>query len=118
MSDGTAFLSIRDPESFTVLKKITVHDSTGPIADLNELEYARDALFANVWKEDIILRINPANGAVTGYFDLGELPKPVHGCEETEKVANGIAFAEDTGLLYVTGKLWPYVFVLKVNFYP
>jgi len=114
MSNGSPNIAVRDPQTFLQLSTLTVHDASGPIDNINELEYINKSLFANVWKEDLLLRIDAESGAVTGYIALDSLPLQDRNCENDEEVANGIAYDDESGLLYITGKRWPSVFVLKL----
>ena len=112
MSDGSHRLRIMDPEGFVERGRIAVHDDGSPVVRLNELEFARGHLFANVWGSDRIARIDPATGRVTGWLDLSGLLGPrVAGAD----VLNGIAFDERTRHLWVTGKFWPRLFELDVQ---
>lgn len=114
MSDGSAMLYFLDPRSFKEIGRLEVYDRKGPVLRLNELEYVKGEIFANVWGEERIARIDPATGRVTGWIDLGGLlgaadkKKPVD-------VLNGIAYDDETGKFYVTGKLWPKLFEIKIT---
>lgn len=103
MSDGTATLRFIDPGTFEVVRKLTVLDRDNPIAYLNELEYVKGELFANVWMTDYIVRISPETGAVLGWIDF-------RGLKSEGDVLNGIAFDRERNRLFVTGKLWPEIF--------
>ncbi|OHE22385.1 MAG: glutamine cyclotransferase [Syntrophobacterales bacterium RBG_19FT_COMBO_59_10] len=112
MSDGTAVLRVLDPKDFRETAKIPVHDERGPVAGLNELEYVRGAIYANVWPTDEIAVIDPQTGRVKGRIDLqGLLHK---GDSPGVDVLNGIAYDATEDRLFVTGKLWPKVFELKL----
>lgn len=113
MSDGSAQLYFRDPATFEVRRVITVTESGAPIDRLNELEWIDGALWANVWQTDLILRVDPADGMVTGYLDLRGLLDPE--ARENADVLNGIAWDRDRRLLLVTGKLWPTLFALEID---
>ena len=114
MSDGSAHLRFMDPVSFTEVRRVTVHDSRGPVRMLNELEYVDGSIYANVFYRDHILRISPATGAVTGVIDLGDLAA-AHRPADPEAILNGIAWDADRGLMLVTGKLWPDLFALRLK---
>jgi glutaminyl-peptide cyclotransferase len=114
MSDGSAVLRFLDPSSFQEIRRVSVHDQNGrPVSDLNELEYVTGEIYANVWHKDEIARISPRTGAIIGWIDLAgiidqrELPSE-------EAVLNGIAYDQKSGRLFVTGKLWPKLFEIKV----
>lgn len=111
MSDGSASLRFLDPESFEVVRRIRVRDGATPVEDLNELEYVRGEIYANVWQSDRIVRIDPASGRVRGWIDLsGLLQEDGH-----HGVLNGIAFDPRRDRLFVTGKLWPRLFEIELT---
>lgn len=113
MSDGTAQIRYLDPATLQELKRITVHDGDTPIENLNELEWVRGELYANVWQTNRIARIDPKNGTVVGWIDLSGLLTQ----EELESgvgVLNGIAYDSAKDRLFVTGKLWPKLFQIRV----
>jgi len=90
-----------------------VRDRGKPIDQLNELEYVHGEIYANVWHTDRIARISPATGKVLGYINLaGLLPDSER--SEPEAVLNGIAYDSEHDRLFVTGKLWPKIFEIKV----
>lgn len=118
MSDGSSRLSFRDPETFAVKRRLDVVDGVQPIARLNELEYARGWVLANVWQTDRIALIAPDSGRVHAWLDLealhARLPKRA-GWDDRDNVLNGIAYDNETGHLYVTGKRWPKLFELEIR---
>jgi glutaminyl-peptide cyclotransferase len=112
LSDGTATLRFLDPADFTVVREVTVAGPNGPLERLNELEYIRGEIWANVWYEDFIVRIDPDSGEVTGTVDLSNVyPAALRSSEE---VANGIAFDASDGRIYVTGKNWPELYEIRL----
>ena len=113
MSDGTPVIHFLDPDTFQEVKKIEVHDARGPIVNLNELEYICGEIFANIWQTDRIARISPATGQVIGWIDLSGLLNPQNRTSE-EGVLNGIAYDAVHDRLFVTGKLWPRLFEIKL----
>ena len=116
MSDGSAIIRFLDPETFEVVKRISVHrrDSKEKIGRLNELEFVNDEIWANVWYEDHILRISPKDGEVLGWIDLSSLyPRNKRG--SVEEVLNGIAYDPKKKRLFVTGKNWPQLFEISVG---
>lgn len=114
LSDGTNRLRYIDPSSFQVKKILTVTDRGAPISQLNELEYVKGEILANVWGADRIARIDPSSGQVQGWIDLtGLLPKGE--VSDTDAVLNGIAYDEASGRLVVTGKLWPKLFEIRLK---
>ncbi len=116
-SDGSARLAFRDADSFAVERAVTARDGARSITGLNELEYARGLIFANVWQTDRIAAIDPADGTVRGWLDLSALrlrfKKPAH-WNPVEHVLNGIAYDAQTDRFYVTGKCWPVLFELEI----
>jgi len=113
MSDGTAQIRVLDPTTLKELRRITVTDGGKPILMLNELEWVRGEIYANVWQTDRIARISPTDGKVLGWIDLaGILPKSER--PDPDAVLNGIAYDSAGDRLFVTGKLWPKIFELKL----
>jgi glutamine cyclotransferase len=113
LSDGTADLRFLDPATFHELRKVTVKDHGRPVTELNELEFVRGEIYANVWHSDRIARISHANGKVLGWIDLAGL-LPAGERTDPEAVLNGIAYDAAHDRLFVTGKLWPRLFEIKV----
>lgn len=113
MSDGTPVLRFLDPRTFAVTGRLEVKDAGRPVDDLNELEMVKGEIFANVWGTDRIARISPASGAVTGWIDLRGLLAPADAAGVD--VLNGIAYDPAGDRLFVTGKLWPKLFEIKVR---
>ncbi len=111
MSDGSAVIYRLDPDTFGIIGKLRVHDAHGPVNRLNELEFIGGYLYANVWQEDRIARIDPASGRVVAWIDLGGLLK--NGASGAG-VLNGIAYEPSTRHLLVTGKLWPKLFAIDI----
>ena len=103
-----------DPESFRVIRTITVTADGKPVNKLNELEFVNGEVFANIWHDQRIVTINPQTGAVTSWIDCSGLLSPGEATDE-EAVLNGIALDQDTGRLFVTGKLWPKLFEIKIK---
>ena len=114
MSDGSARLTWRDALTFETLDTLEVRDGARPVTRLNELEFAAGALYANVWQERRIARIDPGDGRVTGWIDLSALPGPMFASRSID-VLNGIAWDAPGGRLLVTGKLWPRLFEVQVE---
>src|SRR5712671_5539198 len=108
MSDGTEFLRILDPATFAERRRLRVTGVGQPVKNLNELEYVKGEIFANVWMTDYIARIDPSSGRVNGYIDLrGLLPARDM---PRDSVLNGIAYDAEKDRLFITGKLWPRLF--------
>ncbi|HEX8474027.1 MAG TPA: glutaminyl-peptide cyclotransferase [Pyrinomonadaceae bacterium] len=114
LSDGTNQIRFLDPSTFEIKKTISVVDRGQPLRELNELEYVRGEIYANIWHTDRIVRIDPNTGKILGWIDLtGLLPAAERGGEEA--VLNGIAYDEATNRLFVTGKLWPKLFEIRLK---
>lgn len=112
MSDGTAQIRRWDPATLKELSRIKVHDGSRSIDNLNELEYVRGEIFANVWQTDRIARIAPTDGHVTGWIDLPGLLTADE--QASADVLNGIAYDSRADRLFVTGKLWPKLFEIQL----
>jgi glutamine cyclotransferase len=114
MSDGTAELRFLDPQTFREMGRITVRDRNAPVVYLNELEYVRGEIYANIYGTDRIARISPADGKVLGWIDLRGLLSEADR-RITVDVLNGIAWDGKLNRLFVTGKLWPKLFEIRVK---
>ncbi|MFD4032751.1 glutaminyl-peptide cyclotransferase [Streptomyces sp. NPDC058637] len=112
MSDGSATLSLRNPESFELLGRITVHDRNGPVSGLNELECTGTDVWANVWPTGDIARIDPITGRVKATLHIGALPDLPPAARRPGNV-NGIAVDTSTHDLLITGKHWPHVYRVR-----
>lgn len=113
MSDGTANLRFVDPATFAERRRVRVTAAGSPLNNLNELEVVRGEIFANIWQTDYVARIDPATGRVTGYIDLSGLLTPRE--REGTDVMNGIAYDAAGDRLFITGKLWPRVFEVRIT---
>jgi glutamine cyclotransferase len=114
MSDGTATLHYLDPLSFKEVKQLHVRDNLGPVNNLNELEFIRGEIYANVFQTPLIVRISPETGRILGTIDLSILLKGRFKVPELINLANGIAYDRATGRLFITGKYWPNIFELGI----
>jgi glutaminyl-peptide cyclotransferase len=114
MSDGTAQLRFLDPDSLTEQRRITVTWNGRAVDRLNELEYVKGEVWANIWYDTRIARINPATGAVIDWIDVAPLRKAA-GVRDSEAVANGIAYDAAKDRVFITGKYWPKLFEIKVT---
>lgn len=112
MSDGSSQIRCWNRETFAEMKRFTVHDGAAPVAMLNELEYVRGEIYANVWQTDTIARVAPSDGHVTGWIDLSGLL--THEESSAADVLNGIAYDAAKDRLFVTGKLWPKLFEIRL----
>jgi glutaminyl-peptide cyclotransferase len=118
LTDGTPTLRFLDPKSLRVTRRLRVADQSGrAVENLNELEYVRGEIYANVWQTNQIIRISPRNGNVLGRIDLTGIidKRELHG---EGAVLNGIAYDAAGDRLFVTGKLWPKLFEIKVPKHP
>lgn len=127
ISDGSDKIYIVRPGDLKLQRVLSVQDNSGPVNNLNELEFINGHIFANRWQYNYIVQINPSNGQVTGKIDMTDflsknsktdityLTKPGSTGDQMGGVLNGIAWDSASGRMLVTGKLWPYIFELKVN---
>jgi glutamine cyclotransferase len=114
LSDGTNRIRFLDPHNFQVRKTIAVYDQRTPIARINELEFVAGEIYANIWTEDRIARIDAQTGKVIGWIQLSGLISPSE-LHDQEAVLNGIAYDDLHGRLFVTGKLWPKLFEIRLK---
>ncbi|HZJ45649.1 MAG TPA: glutaminyl-peptide cyclotransferase [Pyrinomonadaceae bacterium] len=114
LSDGSNRLRFLSPDNFNVTRTIEVKDGQRPLKKLNELEFVKGEIFANVWHEQRIAIIDPQSGKVTGWINLLGLLPPTE-VSDAEGVLNGIAYDDKSDRLFVTGKLWPKLFEIKVK---
>jgi glutamine cyclotransferase len=111
MTDGTSTLTLRNPDTFEVLRQVAVTDTAGAVDQLNELECVDGQVYANVWTTDRIVRIDPTTGQITGSVDASGL---LTGDERAAAdVLNGIAYRTDTETFLITGKRWPTIFEVR-----
>jgi glutaminyl-peptide cyclotransferase len=113
MSDGTSQLRFLDPETLQERRRLDVSVGGRPLASLNELEWVKGEIFANVWGTPAIVRIDPATGNVTGVIDLSPLAA-MHGGGDGDAVLNGIAYDAAGDRLFVTGKYWPRLYEIEL----
>ena len=113
MSDGSEHLRFLDPKTFKATRTITVAAAGRPMQRLNELEYVKGEIFANIWGTDFIARIDPATGKVLGLIDCTGLLS-LADYDATTDVLNGIAYDARSGRLFVTGKHWPKLFEIRL----
>ena len=121
MSDGTHVIRVLDPETFETVRTIVVKDENGrPIYKLNELEFVKGEIWANIWhseqsgKPNHIARISPADGKLLGWIDLQNI-SPDDQRRDTENVLNGIAYDAATDRIFVTGKNWKNLYEIKIK---
>lgn len=113
-SDGSASLILRDPRTLAERRRIGVTIDGRPLTQLNELEYVDGAILANVWQTGYLVRIAPGTGRVTAIIDLRPLVAEI-GARDRDAVLNGIAWDAAKKRLFVTGKLWPTLFEIRIN---
>jgi glutaminyl-peptide cyclotransferase len=117
MSDGTPRIRFLDPDSLAVQRTIDVADGQLPIHQINELEYIKGEIYANIYQTERIARINPESGKVTAWINLSGLRLLSQQDQQQRPidVLNGIAYDEARGRIFVTGKLWPKLFEIKLK---
>lgn len=111
MSDGTDEIRFINPSDFKEVRRIKVTDSGQPLKDINELEFIKGEIYANVWQTFGIARINPENGQVVGRIDMTGVLSPADAAGVD--VLNGIAYDKEKDRIFVTGKYWPKMFEVK-----
>ena len=114
LSDGTSQIRFIDPETFGVRRAINVRDAGRAVREINELEYVKGEIWANVWHVDRVARINPRTGDIVGWIDLKGL-LAAGDVKDPEAVLNGIAYDAAGDRLFVTGKLWPKIFEIRLK---
>jgi glutamine cyclotransferase len=114
MSDGTATLRFLDPKTFLEVRRIKVTADGIAVNQLNELEVVEGEILANIWHTNTIARIDPATGKINGWIDFGKLYPDAGKGSNGENVMNGIAYDADKKRLFVTGKLWPKIYEVKI----
>ncbi len=112
-SDGTSRLRFLDPATLTETGGVNVTAEGKPVSNLNELEWVKGEIFANVWLTTLVARIDPGTGHVTGWIDMDSLSDQV-GLSDTDDVLNGIAYDAAHDRLFVTGKRWPKLFEVRL----
>ncbi|WP_372774541.1 glutaminyl-peptide cyclotransferase [Mangrovibacterium sp.] len=114
-TDGSEFLDFVNPETFQVVKRIPVYDDKGPVTNLNELEYYEGYVYANIWQTNFAVKIDPKTGQIAAKIDFSGLMSVMYNPSKPIDVLNGIAFNKTNGKMYVTGKLWPNLFEVKLT---
>ncbi len=114
MSDGTNILTYLDPSSIKPVKTINVLDENGPVMNLNELEFIKGFIYANIYTTNYIIKIDPNNGKVIGKLDLTSLRNEQKSKSPGSLEMNGIAYNSTTDKIYITGKLWSNIY--EINF--
>jgi glutaminyl-peptide cyclotransferase len=115
MTDSTHVIRFMDPENFKLVKTLPVFDAAGqPLMAINELEYIKGEIWANIWQKDVIVRIDPGSGKLLGTIDFSQLAGTVRDKERRSDVLNGIAYDETADRIFVTGKMWKKLYEIKV----
>jgi glutamine cyclotransferase len=113
MSDGTSKLTYFDPATLQAVKVLPVTDNGNEVTYLNELEYIKGFIYANVFETNQVVKIDPASGQVVARLDLTGLKAQANALYNRSQVLNGIAYDPATDRVYVTGKLWPVVYAIR-----
>jgi len=113
LSDGTSVIRFLDPDTFVETGRIDVTLDGNPVTQLNELEWIDGQIVANVWQQDVLVKIDPTSGKVVGIIDLMGLLPHAERLNPNDDVLNGIAWDETNRRLFVTGKNWPKLFEIK-----
>ena len=114
MSDGTPTLRVLNPATLRVVRQIKVTADGQPVFNLNELEWVKGEILANIWQTNQIARIDPATGKVKAWIDLSVLPE-TKGSADRDAVLNGIAYDRQHDRLFVTGKNWPHLYEVRLT---
>lgn len=113
LSDGSSEIKVYDASTFREKRRIKVRDGGAAVDQLNEMEFVEGEIYANVWHSDKIARISPQTGQVVGWINLSGLLGSFYHLE-AEAVLNGIAYDSEHKRLFVTGKLWPAIFEIRI----
>jgi glutaminyl-peptide cyclotransferase len=113
MSDGTNVLTYLDPEKFNITKTLVVSENGFAVDYLNELEFINGFIYANIYTTHRIVKIDPENGQVIAELDIDDLFQKSKNQYSPSAETNGIAYNPENDKIYVTGKLWPYIFEIK-----
>lgn len=113
MSDGTSYLTYIDPDSFKVTRILEVAENDRIVENLNELEFIKGFIYANIWMTNTIVKIDPNNGDVVGKMDLSDLAYQSKTKNPNALEMNGIAYDSISNKIMVTGKLWPTIYEIK-----
>jgi glutaminyl-peptide cyclotransferase len=113
-SDGTPVLHFLDPVTLAETRRVEVTAEGRPVENINELEWVKGEILANIWLTNRIARIDPKSGKVTGWIDVGLLPEALHKTD-SEQIPNGIAYDAEHDRLFITGKDWPHLYEIKID---
>lgn len=116
VGDSSHMLYFLDPKTMKILDTIAVKDDDMPVIWLNELEWVDGLIYANIWQKECIAQIDPSTGNIVGWIDLSGITSKVRASSNQRiDVLNGIAWDEEEGALYITGKLWPKVYQIELR---
>ena len=115
MSDGTNIITFLEPLTMNAVKKLNVTVNKQPVVNINELEYFHGFIYANIYATNIIVKIDPADGNVIGMLDLGPIKNEQKNKYTGSLEMNGVAFDPLTGSLYITGKMWPNIYEIRLS---
>jgi len=115
MSDGTSELSYLNPNTLQLIKKISVTENGYTKDNINELEYIKGYIFANIWRTNTIVKINPIDGKIVGELDLSSLANDAKNAYIGSLEMNGIAYDSTENRILITGKLWPKIYELQIG---
>jgi len=115
MSDGTDKITYLNPENFEITKQISVKYQGQPQYNINELEYVAGFIYANIYQTNKIVKINPTNGDIVGILDLSPVVSQLLAEYPNIAELNGIAYRDSTDTFFITGKLWPYIYEMKLD---
>ena len=110
LSDGSEKIYFLNPKNFEVEKTISVSLNGNKQMLINELEFIRGEIWANIWKSNEIITINPLSGRVTSIFDISKISEQ----KEIEDVPNGIAWDKVNDKIFITGKNWNFIYLLDI----
>ncbi|MBN1383142.1 MAG: glutaminyl-peptide cyclotransferase [Deltaproteobacteria bacterium] len=114
MSNGSSIITFHKPDSFSILHRVRVHDGDRTIDGLNELEYIKDEIWANIFTKNIVARISPETGTILGWIDMTPLIDYLDPGHKID-VLNGIAYDKRNDRIFVTGKFWPMIFEIRLS---
>jgi glutamine cyclotransferase len=114
LSDGTPNLRFLDPRTFKEVRRVRITAEGRPVANLNEIEWVKGEVWGNIWQTNLIARIDPRTGVVKGVIDLSALPETARK-PNVDAVPNGIAYDSQGDRLFVTGKLWPRLYEVRLT---
>ena len=115
MTDGTNIITYLETKNFTTEKTISVTDDNGPVMHLNELEFIKGFIYANIYTTNYIVKIDPASGKVIGKIDLTSLATEAKIKFPGSLEMNGIAYDSTSDKIYITGKMWPNIYAIEFN---